>query len=438
MFNSALKKDLLACQARNAELEATLAAIRSALAQIEFAPDGTILDANPLFLNTVGYTLEEIRGQHHRLFCSRDEVTSPGYARFWERLKSGESFTDKFLRYGKGGREIWLEASYIPLRGVDGQVRRILKLASDITARIRKAQVQDSLVNALNRSTAVIEFDLEGRVVNANENFLETMGYRLEDIRGQHHRMFCDPSEADAPDYRGFWQRLTQGEYISGRFRRLDRNGRTVWLRATYNPLFDARGRQYGVAKFATDVTEQTLQREEEHQAAQLAYVISQKTDESASAGAAVVRETVSVVQHIAGELQGVSQDIGALSQQSDRISSIVETISGIADQTNLLALNAAIEAARAGEMGRGFAVVADEVRHLAARTSQATIEIADVVRQNQALAKSAVDNMQASRSKAEQGVALANSAGAVIVEIHEGARQVVDAIGRFADALKQ
>tara|TARA_R110000751_G_scaffold74032_2_gene149819 strand:- start:65 stop:1093 length:1029 start_codon:yes stop_codon:yes gene_type:complete len=341
------------------------------------------------------------------------------------------------MRLAKGEREVWLEASYLPVKDIDGRVVRVIKLATDITKQIHTEQEHQSLLNAIDRSMAVIEFNASGEIVNANENFLQTMGYRLEEIRGKHHRLFCDPHEAGSEAYRRFWQRLNSGEFISDRFKRISKDGQEVWLRATYNPLYDATGRLYGVVKFASDITSQVERRHAESAAAKLAFEIAAETDESAHKGASAVAETVDVVRGIAGDLESVAGHIGALSTQSERINSIVQVIRGIAEQTNLLALNAAIEAARAGEQGRGFAVVADEVRNLAARTSQATVEINDVVQQNMELAQQAVNGMTGSQEKAEQGVASANKAGEVMLDIRDEAQRVVDAIGQFADAIQ-
>jgi methyl-accepting chemotaxis protein len=437
MFNTRLKSALLATQSRNANLEAALGAVRDVMAMIEFAPDGTVLDANPHFLKLMGYELAEIQGRHHRMLCEPAYAKSADYAAFWRRLSGGESLSDRFMRVARDGREIWLEASYIPVRDADGRVARVQKIATDITARVRDADRQTSLCNAINRSMAVIEFDLGGHVLHANDNFLATMGYRADEIVGRHHRMFCSPAEADSAEYRAFWEQLNRGQFSTGRFKRFDKSGNAVWLRATYNPLFDGQGTLYGVIKIASDITAQTMQREAESQAALLAFVTAQQTDRIAQQGAAVVQQTVQVVQSIADELQGMAQNISALSDQSDRINIIVQSVKGIADQTNLLALNAAIEAARAGEHGRGFAVVADEVRSLAGRVSQATVEIAEVVRQNHELAQQAVASMSVTRDRAERGVGLANDAGGVITEIHDGAQKVVSVIGEFAETIK-
>jgi len=438
MFNSRLKQELAHCQQQFSDASATLAALGRSMALIEFQPDGTILDANSNFLSLMGYTLEEVRGQHHRLFCEQGLSSSREYSEFWRRLASGEFVSERFLRRDKQGREIWLEASYNPVLGASGRVEKVVKIAADISAQVRMEQEQNSLINAINRSMAMIEFNLQGEVLTANDNFLNTMGYRLEDIRGKHHRLFCNREEADSAGYKSFWAQLNRGEYVSGRFQRVGRNGQPIWLRATYNPVFDSNGKLYKVVKFASDVTEQVQHQEAESRAARIAYDTALQTDATAQQGAQVVQHTVEVMQGIAGELNRAAEGISAVSEQSEMISSIVQTIRGIAEQTNLLALNAAIEAARAGEQGRGFAVVADEVRSLAGRTSQATVEIVEVVRRNHELAQGAVNSMDASKDKAEQGVRLANEAGAVILEIQEGARRVVDAISQFTATLEQ
>lgn len=437
MFGSRLRGELQQCQQDLVVSKEVIGAIRRTFAMIEFTVHGEIIDANEPFLAVMGYRLEELRGQHHRLFCSKEQLGSPAYTQFWRRLANGESFSDRYLRIAKDGREVWLEASYLPVRNAQGQVSKVIKLAADITARMHAEHQHESYLNAINRSTAVVEFNLAGEVQHANDNFLATMGYRLEEVRGKHHRQFCDREEAGSEGYKRFWQRLNRGEFISDLFKRVSKSGRVVWLRATYNPLYDAAGRLYGVVKFASDVTAQIEHREAESAAAQLAFDIAQETDASAIKGSETVEQTVQMVRGIADELARVASNIEALSTQSERISSIVQVIRGIAEQTNLLALNAAIEAARAGEQGRGFAVVADEVRNLAARTSQATVEINEVVRLNHELALQAVEGMDGSKQRAEQGVLLASKAGEVMLEIRDEAQRVVDAIGQFTQAMK-
>ena len=412
---------------------AELQAIRQSMAMIEFTPDGIILDANRAFLDVVGYSLEEIVGQHHRLFCSRSLSESLAYQQFWQRLRQGEHFSDRFPRLTRDRREVWLEATYMPIRDAQGTVTKVMKIATDITRQVAAEHMHESYIKAIDRSMAVIEFNLDGEVVSANQNFLDLMGYTRDEVIGQHHRMFCLAEDSHSDDYREFWTRLNKGEFMSDRFRRVTRHGRQVWLRATYNPLYDANGRVYGVVKFASDITTQVERRDSEAAAAQLAHDIAKETDVSADHGTRTVAQTVAVVNDIASELANVAEQIEGLNKQSEQITSIVQVIRGIADQTNLLALNAAIEAARAGEQGRGFAVVADEVRQLASRTSQATQEINGVVQENQSLTRNAVASMATTREHARTGVDLANQAGEVIREIRSESQRVVEAVAQFS-----
>lgn len=412
-------------------------ALRKALAVIEFTPEGRVAEANSLFLNLMGYPRDAVLGQHHSMFCDPDHVRSQEYADFWKRLRAGESFSERFVRVASNGRRIWLEASYMPVQDRHGRLLRIMKVATDVTLRTIQEQTQASFMHAMNRSMAVCQFDLDGRVVDANENFLQVMGYRLDEIRGRHHSLFCDPREARSAEYREFWARLKRSEFQPGRFQRRDRHGRVVWLQATYNPVFDIKGNLYGVVKFASDITAQVARQQEESRAGQIAFETSVQTDSHAEHGTKVVQQTLDVMQTVAGELRQIGESIHELNRHSEEITARIGEINGIAAQTNLLAINAAIEAARAGHQGRGFAVVAQEVRQLAARTSKATVAIAEVVRSNRELASRAVQSMDAGTAKAEHGVQLASEAEGVIRDIHRGAQRVVEVVGQFAKAIQ-
>ncbi|MGJ5047356.1 PAS domain-containing protein [Bradyrhizobium oligotrophicum] len=235
--------------------EAQLAAISRSQAMIEFDMDGTIRTANKNFLDALGYRLEEIQGKHHSMFVPADQRESADYRAFWAALNKGDFQAAEFKRIGKGGREVWIEASYNPVLDAKGKPCKIVKIAIDITAK-KIAHLKDSgKIAALDRSQAVIEFNMDGTVTTANENFLKVMGYELREIQGKHHSMFVEPAERDSAAYRDFWAKLNRGEYQAAEYKRLGKNGKEVWILASYNPILDERGKPFAVVKFATDVT---------------------------------------------------------------------------------------------------------------------------------------------------------------------------------------
>ncbi|CAM2150476.1 methyl-accepting chemotaxis protein [Paraburkholderia tropica] len=239
------------------ELSAVTAALNRVQAVIEFDLQGIILHANENFLATVGYTLDEVRGKHHRMFCEPEYARSEPYRLFWERLGRGEFDRGEYRRLGRDGREIWINASYNPVFGEDGRPYKVIKFATDITAIKQQHAEYEGRLRAIDKAQAVIEFDTQGIVLQANQNFLDTLGYRLEEIQGKHHRMFCDELYACSAEYTEFWAKLNRGEFDAGRYKRIGKGGRVVWIQATYNPIFDVNGRLYKVIKFANDVSAQ-------------------------------------------------------------------------------------------------------------------------------------------------------------------------------------
>ncbi|MBN3811538.1 methyl-accepting chemotaxis protein [Paraburkholderia sp. Ac-20347] len=239
------------------ELSAVTAALNRVQAVIEFDLQGIILHANENFLATVGYTLDEVRGKHHRMFCEPEYARSEPYRLFWERLGRGEFDRGEYRRLGRDGREIWINASYNPVFGEDGRPYKVIKFATDITAIKQQHAEYEGRQRAIDKAQAVIEFDTQGIVLQANQNFLDTLGYRLEEIQGKHHRMFCEEPYACSAEYIEFWAKLNRGEFDAGRYKRIGKGGRVVWIQATYNPIFDVNGRLYKVIKFANDVSAQ-------------------------------------------------------------------------------------------------------------------------------------------------------------------------------------
>ncbi len=407
-----------------------LDALKSSVAFIEFDTQGNILSANDLFLKATGYQAQEVIGQHHRIFCPSHIYQSSDYNKHWQDLASGHSISGIFERRNSQGNTLWLEATYFPVAEADGSVSKVIKIAADITQRKHETDQQEQVLEALDRSQAIIHFTPKGDILFANDNFLKTVGYRLEDIQGKHHRIFC--TEAFYQENPNFWSDLEKGEFKSGQFERLDAQGRTIWLEATYNPIQNTQGEIVKVIKFASDITEKIELDLAIREAATLASSTSEETAQIAQQGLSSLDLAVQTSIQIVEKVDEVNNLITNLNEQSESIQSIVATIKSIADQTNLLALNAAIEAARAGDQGRGFAVVADEVRQLAFRTSESTSMIADVVNENHQLLTTLTENTAEARQSAEAGQDNISQVSNIMTEIYQGADNVSQAAARL------
>lgn len=416
-------KQLLDTENKLSELQWQLDSINRNVAEIRFRPDGSVIYASNIFLEMLGYKLEEIAGQHHRIFCEKNYASTADYSRFWQKLADGHPQSGLFRRLRKDGNLVLIEATYIPVQNQDGKVIEIIKIGSDVTQRENELLSLRAVHAAISRSMAEIEFTPNGDILHANENFLRAMGYRLSDIKGRHHRMFCfDNFYQENPN---FWQSLKGGTFLSGQFERKTASGETIYLEATYNPVIDEAGQVVKVLKFATDVSSQKHKADEIRQAAELSFTTAEETSQISVRGMESLASSIELSQSTLNLINGAVILITQLNAQAKDIEKIVTTIQGVAEQTNLLALNAAIEAARAGEMGRGFAVVADEVRQLAARTSSATVEIQNVVTANGKLTQQLNIDMNSIARSAEENNDQIATVTTIMREISDGADHV-------------
>jgi methyl-accepting chemotaxis protein len=490
-------------------LRGQIAAISKSQAVIEFNLDGTIIYANDNFLKTFGYSLDEVKGKHHSIFIDSNYRASFEYRQFWDKLGRGEYDAGQYKRITKSGHEVWIQASYNPIVDSNNRPFKVVKYATDITAEKNKNADYEGQIAAISTSQAVIEFNLDGTILNANDNFLKTLGYTLNEIKGQHHSMFVDTAYRNSEEYRQFWRKLSNGEYESSRFPRISKSGKIVWIQASYNPIKDLNGRPYKVVKYATDITAQVnaenLLRETVNEIQKVIGAASDsdfslRVDSKGKTGdllalseginslldsmseifeqikiaadtiftasseiaqgnadlssrteqqAANLEETASSMEELtstvrlnadnakqanvlAEKASSVAVDGGSLIQQvvvtmgdinksAQKISDIIGVIDGIAFQTNILALNAAVEAARAGDQGRGFAVVASEVRTLAQRSANAAKDIKALIN----------DSVQ----KIASGNSLVSQSGDTMKEIVNSIKRVNDIMSEIAAA---
>jgi methyl-accepting chemotaxis protein len=359
-------------------------AIDRSQAVIEFALDGTIETANENFLAVLGYSLAEIRGKHHSMFLPPGEADGADYRDFWRKLGSGQFHAGVYKRIGKGGREVWIQATYNPILDMDGRPVKVIKFASDVTDQRTRSIENEGKINALDRAMGVIEFDLDGHVLTANRNFLNIIGYELSDLVGKHHRTVCDPQYVRSVEYQQFWEKLKRGEFDSGRYRRIDGRGNEIWIQATYNPIFDPAGRLAKVVKFATDITAQvraeTIVRDRAARMADVTDALIRHIAVISTESATLAGRTSEAAADGTRAMGQVADAMSGIETSNNSVSEHIRDIEAIASKTNLLALNATIEASRAGEHGRGFSVVAQEVNTLATRSASAAALITEAM----------------------------------------------------------
>ncbi|MEM5316652.1 PAS domain-containing methyl-accepting chemotaxis protein [Paraburkholderia sp. JHI869] len=407
------------------ELSAVNAALNRVQAVIEFDLQGTILHANENFLATLGYTLEEVRGKHHRMFCDPDYVRTDAYRQFWERLGRGEFDRGEYRRVGRGGREIWINASYNPVIDDTGCPYKVIKFATDITAVKQQHAEYEGRLRAIDKAQAVIEFDTGGIVLHANQNFLDTLGYRLEEILGKHHRLFCEEAYAASPDYREFWAKLNRGEFDTGRYKRIAKGGRVVWIQATYNPIFDVNGRLYKVIKFANDVTaqvelEESVQRraqDDQRKVEKLLAVVSRAAAGDLTGDVEVHGDEP--IDQLAAGIKGMMSDLASV------IGKVVESAGTFKDSSQDIA-------ARADTVASGAQLLGATVEEMNASIEELTASINSIADNSRGADQLAKDTQQ----EAERGakaVTRSIEAMELINRSSEDIGEIIKVIGEIA-----
>lgn len=347
-------------------------ALDKSQAIIQFDLNGNILSANKNFLGALGYANEsEIKGRHHSMFVDPIYAQSAAYKAFWASLRAGHFQAGQYQRVGKNDKEVWIQATYNPVTDASGKPYKVIKFASDITQSVVKTRASFDKVQAL------IYFDMDGIISDANANFLSATGYSLAEIKGQHHKMFCDAAYVNSDSYREFWGALNRGELQAGEFLRYGKGGREIWLSASYTVRYDNGGKPYQVVKYASDITQDKQRTSDINQSINSVSTASQQLNSSIGEISGSLSVTKQAVDAVEGQSVTANASVQNLLSSADSMSDVVKIIHDISNQINLLALNAAIEAARAGDAGRGFAVVADEVKKLASKAGQSSEKIA-------------------------------------------------------------
>lgn len=422
---------------KTTEEKGVLNAIESNYAVISFEPSGKIINANQNFLDALGYSKDEIISKHHRIFCEQNYTQSSLYTEFWNNLSNGISQIGEFKRIKKDGSSIWIQASYTPVKDKSGNTVRVVKFAQDITNQKIQTFEYESKLDAISKSQAVIEFSMDGTILKANNNFLNTLGYVESEIIGKKHSMFCEESYKNSSEYTQFWRKLNEGLFDSGEYLRIGKNNKQVWIQASYNPILDLNGNPYKVVKFATNITKRknmifdvqktssqfsssvdnlfASAKSMAQGAAQTGASTEQASvsiDNVSQSSSDVTNKVVTMLESINNVIHSskkgkdiaiqakdkseiTSNAITKLDLESEKIDDTIRVISQIAFQTNILSLNAAVEAATAGEAGKGFAVVAQEVRNLATRSDDAAKQITEVVATIQGLVKESLDSVK-------------------------------------------
>jgi methyl-accepting chemotaxis protein len=397
--------DITAQKLEQANFSGQIDAISKSQAVIEFNMDGSIITANPNFLSTMGYSLEEIQGQHHRMFAEPGYGNSREYNEFWQDLNRGNFASGEFKRVGKFGKEVWIQATYNPIMDHNGKPFKVVKFASDITAQKIQAADYSGQIEAISKSQAVIEFNMDGTIITANENFLQTTGYSLAEIKGKHHSMFAESEYGKSDEYKAFWNKLNQGEFDSGEYKRVGKYGKEVWIQASYNPIFDLNGKPYKVVKYAVDVTQRKQ---------------------------AIVAVKSSLLSLADGDLTlHIDEDFG--SEFNVLVDSINELTSNLRQMFSNIADTAHNVFNASRELSEGSMDLSQRTESQAAsleETASAMEQITRTVQENASNAGEATKTSSNAMTKASKGGDIVNNAVAAMGAIEKSSKKIADIIG--------
>jgi methyl-accepting chemotaxis protein len=410
------------------DLRGQIEAINMTQAVIEFELDGTIIHANDAFLGTVGYTIDEVKGRHHRMFVDPAYAASHEYAQFWKDLNAGKFQTAEYKRFGKGGKEIWIQASYTPTMDFEGKPFKVVKYATDVTAQKTRTADFEGQLAAISKAQAVIEFNLDGTVLTANENFLAVMGYRLDEVKGRHHRMFVEPAFAASHEYAQFWADLNAGTYQSAEYKRIGKGGKEVWIQASYNPIFDLNGRPYKVVKYATDISaSKALQAE----------VAAAQQRESAAAEA--LRAKVDAMLHVvnAAARGDLTQDVpvkgsDAIGQMGEGLAKFISdlraNISRMAQNANSLAASSEELTAISQQMSNNAAETSAQANVVSAASEQVSKNVQTVAtgaEEMSASIKEIAKNANEAAKVATAAVKVADTTNETVTKLGESSAEI-------------
>ncbi|MDQ0458449.1 methyl-accepting chemotaxis protein [Rhizobium paknamense] len=381
------------------EARAEVEALRRSQAVIEFSLDGTILTANENFCNFTGYKLSEIKGKHHRIFVDSEYAESAEYRLFWDNLRAGKFDRGQYRRFGKNGSEVWIEASYNPVLKGD-KPYKIVKYAADITESKRLALEGEAKLRAVSSSQAVIEFTPDGTILTANENFCQALGYRLEEIVGRHHRIFCDPAYSASPEYSDFWRALAQGKFMADEFCRIAKNGSDVWIQASYNPVFNSKGEVYKVVKFATDV--------------------SRRMDAISQIGQSVAAlENGDLTQTLDRPFVPTMENLRR--DYNKALSNLRQTLFAVSESSRSIAASTGEIAGATGDLARRTERQAASVEEAAAALEEITRTVGEAANRTENMGKL----VEESRQHAENSGQIVGNAVAAMGEIEQSSRQI-------------